>query len=66
MQEETKPKTTAKQREFVIRVKYHYTSAGRRPKLRSDISGAVLRAVTRRLERVGYIVVDAVDIIEES
>ena len=62
---ETKPKTSARQREVTIKIKYHYTSAGRRPGLRKDISKSVIAAIVRRLERHGALVVDEVRIEEK-
>lgn len=60
-----KSKTTARQREVNIKIRYHYTSAGRRPGLRKDISKSMIAAIVRRLERHGSLVVDEVE-IEES
>lgn len=57
-------KTRSQQRTATIRIKYHFTSAGRRPGLRPDVAGAVMRAVVRRLERKGPIVVDDIEIVE--
>lgn len=62
--ETTEKKSSARQRSIVIAVKYHYTSAGRRPQLRTDIARSVLNAVVRRLERHGTITVDSIDIKE--
>lgn len=57
-------KSTARSRKIVITVNYHYTRAGRRPKLRSDIVRSLTMGVVRRLQRHGAIEVDAVKIEE--
>ena len=59
-----KSKSHARPRKAVITVNYHYTSAGRRSKLRNDIARSVLNAIVRRLERHGSLVVDEVEIKE--
>jgi len=66
MNETKKTKTNARQRQAVITINYHYTSAGRRPGLRKDIAHSVMRAIVRRLERHGSITVDSVHITEED
>lgn len=57
-------KSTARARKIVITVNYHYTRAGRRPKLRADIVRSVTMGIVRRLQRHGAIQVDAITIEE--
>lgn len=58
-------KSSAQPRQLTITVKYHFTSAGRRPGLPKTLTEGLIRSIVRRLMRHGSIEVDDV-IVKEN